>query len=382
MDDPLSHNTAWDDLYKITNEEKDILLIIIQISEPMPSESRQIRIYIKPTDEHLKDVSITTLADFFQHIQTILYQVCDEVVENECRRTGRYPNFIKENCNLILKSVTLNSADIAVGLSQSQTALPFPDIDKTIGEQAIVKTNDIFEIVREKENIFPDLSPVIANENRRYHILSEIDAIWPDELSKYNFQIGIGGRKLQKMSPKRKPVIRRALERETTQSERRVTGRLVELNVTKKHSCQIETPEGKIDCIYTSELEDIVKNNTGGFVSVSGRSKDSHTIFIESEFSIKRINNIPLKQVKIDDRLLDLKKEIDLNINYDRQTSRYLVNNDQLNIFSINVDLRSAVENIQEQIGMLWSGYVKEDISNLTESAIKFREMLKKMIEG
>ena len=49
----------------------------------MQTESRQIRIYIKPKDEHQKEVSITTIADFFQHLQLILYQVCEEIIEIE-----------------------------------------------------------------------------------------------------------------------------------------------------------------------------------------------------------------------------------------------------------------------------------------------------------
>ena len=112
--------------------------------------------------------------------------------------------------------------------------------------------------------------------------------MWPDKDSKYEYKIAIGKPKFLEMSPKRKPKIREALEQEIIQSEKTISGRLVELNVTKKHSCQIETPEGKFFCKYRPDVEDIIKINTGNFVSVSGKMKDSRTIFLESEMGNKK----------------------------------------------------------------------------------------------
>ena len=80
---------------------------------------------------------------------------------------GRYPSHIKEQCDLVLKKLTVDSADALIGLGSQQGNFPFPDIEKFIGEQAITKTNNIFLIVNEKDNIFPDLSPEIKNENSK-----------------------------------------------------------------------------------------------------------------------------------------------------------------------------------------------------------------------
>lgn len=94
----LSRGTDEDDLLCITNEENVILIITLHTSEPMQTESRKIRIYIKAKDKRKKEISITILADFFQHLQNVLYQVCDEIEENEFRKTGRYPKALIEHC--------------------------------------------------------------------------------------------------------------------------------------------------------------------------------------------------------------------------------------------------------------------------------------------
>lgn len=349
----------------------------------MQNESRQIRIYIKSKNEDIKDVPITLIASYFQNLQNILYQICEDINEDDCRHAGRYPGFIVENCELVLKKMTINSSDAIVGLSQTQTSLPFPDIGKTLGERAILKTNDVFEIVRQRDNIYPDLSPVILDEGRRYNILSEVDEIWPDENSKYDVKIGIGkidDKNLRELNPKRKPKIKQALEQEITQSERTISGRLVELNVTKKHYCQIETPDGNIFCKYKPDIEDVVRSNTGNFVSISGMMADAHTILLESESAIKGIKTISIQQIKIDDKLIDLKSDVVLDVNYDKIESKYIVDSKSFNIFAINSVFNLAIEDIQEQMGMLWKGYVQEDVSNLTKSAIEFRKVLKKLI--
>jgi hypothetical protein len=371
--DILSLHQVGEDIYF---EGNVVLVITIHTSEPMPSVTRQIRIYIKPKDEKKKFVSITTIADCFQHLQNILYQVCDEVIDNEFRKTGRYPKKVKEYCDLVLKNITISSADVAVGLSYTQIGLPLEGFEKTFGEQAITITNNIIEIVRESDDIFPELEPIISDEDRRKRILSEIDKIWPDDSSNYDYSIAVGEKKLNPMHPQRKPKIREALETEITQIEKTVFGRLIVLNFTKKHTCQIETAEGRYDCKYSPDLVDIIKNNGGEIVSLSGKLTEFKTILIESASDLTRINIIPLNEIIVDEENIVLKRPIDLDIEYDKENDEYVVENENLNVFVINDDLKEAIESLKEQIGILWVEFVKEDPSNLTDSAIEFRKTL------
>lgn len=343
-------------------------------------ESRQIRIYIKPKDEKQKEVSITAIADFFTYLQILLYQVCDEVVENETRKTGRYPKFIKEHCDLVLKNVLINSTDATVGLSSPQTILPLPDISETIGEQAISKTRRIFEIVKERDHIYPDLSPEIFDEERRYRILSAIDKMWPEAGSRYEYDIAIGEKTFCQMNPRRKPKIREALEREPIQAEITILGRLIELNLTKKHTCQIETPEGRYDCVYSADLVNLIKENAGEFVTISGDMIKSNTILLKSEFALKKIQTIPITNMIFEDNEKELKKEVRMKMDYNQEIDKYIIENDQLNIFSIDEKLDVAVDDIKRQIGVLYKAYVLENPDNLTDSAIDFRYTLIEII--
>jgi hypothetical protein len=349
----------------------------------MSSEKGQIRIYIKPKDVKKTNVSIKAIADFFTNIQNILYQVCEDTIESQYRQSGRYPDFVTDNCELVLKEMKIGSADALVALSQSQKRLPFPEIGPlNIGELAISKTDHLIDIAGTKDDINHEVAVIITNPDRRYSVLSSIYAIWPDTDSKYEYSLAVGKKKLQKMNSKRKPIIKAALDEEAPLTEKTVYGRLVEVNVTKKNSCQIETSEGRFDCKFNANLEDKIINNVRHFVSLSGILKDSRTILIENDNAIKQIREIPLYQITIDGKLQDLVNPIKLRMEYDKNTNRYLVENAQLDIFSIENTLLAAVEDVKIQINMLWKGYVEENPSKLTEGAMEYRELIKNLLEA
>ena len=56
-----------------------------------------------------------------------------------------------------------------------------------------------------------------------------------------------------------------------------------------------------------------------------------------------------------------LKTSIDLSINFDKDDEQYIVENEDLNIFAINDDLKEADGGLKEQIGTIWITFVKEN---------------------
>jgi hypothetical protein len=338
------------------------------------AQTKEIKVYLKSRDK--TQIPINLIASYFETIQNIMYLLGDQIEGNKYRIKGDYPQKIKDRCELIIKDVKLESFDATIQLSDYQCALPLDKNTITFGERTISLADQVIKVIITTDDIFPQLLKIIPDPERATRCLKDWDSIWQDDKSKYSVDVSFGQDKIVKLDPKVKPKIREALDWEIIASEKILLGRLVELNVTKKHSCQIETSEGKFNCVYKSELEDVIRENTGKFVSVAGNLKDSRTLSIESEFAIKTIHSIPIKHIFIDNQIKDLKKEVVLSVEYNKTEDKYLLTNEQLNIFAINRQLNLAVEDIQEQIWMLRQGYVEEDISNLTDSAIKFRKML------
>lgn len=81
-----------------------------------------------------------------------------------------------------------------------------------------------------------------------------------------------------------------------------------------------------------------------------------------------------------EDNEKELKKEVRMKMDYNQEIDKYIIENDQLNIFSIDEKLDVAVDDIKRQIGVLYKAYVLENPDNLTDSAIDFRYTLIEII--
>ena len=126
-------------------------------------------------------------------------------------------------------------------------------------------------------------------------------------------------------------------------------------------------------------MQDIILLHGGKFVSITGKF-EKNKIIIGKKSDLKTINTIPVYQLKIDDRIVELKTPIELKAEYDIEYERYILENKQLNIFVANNELTEAIEEFKEQFEILWKEFVEEDIFNLSESAEKFRIILQNIV--
>lgn len=87
-----------------------------------------------------------------------------------------------------------------------------------------------------------------------------------------------------------------------------------------------------------------------------------------------------LRDVTIDNQLRTLTKPLILDISYQEELDRYIVQEDALNLLTVSDDLNTGLEEIQAEIQTLWNEFVKEDIDKLSQSAITLRDELIKLI--
>ncbi|WP_424359935.1 hypothetical protein [Methanocella sp. MCL-LM] len=105
--------------------------------------------------------------------------------------------------------------------------------------------------------------------------------------------------------------------------------------------------------------------------------KGSRTIFIEDEKDIQKMEGIPLRDIKIQDKIAVLKVPLILDVQY--EDDEYIISNEELCIHSVSDSLKDAIEDIKKSIETLWIEYVDADSDTLTDDAIAFRNKLKDM---
>ncbi len=82
----------------------------------------------------------------------------------------------------------------------------------------------------------------------------------------------------------------------------------------------------------------------------------------------------PLKEVKLKGRVRELKTPLQLKVDY--YDEEYVVTNRDIGLRVISKTMKEALEEINEQIDILWSAYVEADISRMNAGAKELRKKL------
>jgi len=341
----------------------------------MSGEDKVIRIKIDSKKGKSKNIPVTVIAELLNNTQNLLCNIVDDIEGNPPRKGGDFPYTVKERCELVVKMAKIGSFDAVLAVSDTQSSLPG---SQTKGELAIIKANNIIEVIFNEDKILPKIKLEINNEKRIEKILDDIYQMCPDPESEYNIAMGFGGNKIQNLNPERKQKIKSALYRQPTKFEKVIIGRLMELRVDRKRQFQVDTDEGIITCQYTPDIENEIIKSLRNIVKVQGTlvpdKKGKFILQINDNKSIEPLSMYPLKEVKLKDKIRELKIPLQLDVNY--YDEEYIVINKDIGLRVISKTMKEALEGISEQIDSLWSTYVEADTSMMNASAKELRKKL------
>ena len=338
----------------------------------MPAPKKKIDLVIKSEKDPKANVPALVVAEKFQSLQNLLYLIGDQLEGNKYRAGGDFPNNVKERFTLVVRNLKMGSIDAALGLADTQQALP--DL-ATRGEEAIAIAGDVVNIAQSDADIPSQVAGRIPDPSRAYRCIQELVHLWPDSDSPYSVRVGFGRPRSLQLNPLRKPVIQQALCKIPEPIEKTIVGRLIQLRVDKKHECRIDTPEGEFLCKYNPEMEKVIIGNIGNIVSVIGQLKDKTKIEITSEKAIEQIPHISLNEINFRNRLHPLKVPIVLDVQYEED--QYIVSNDSFHLLVTSPSLKDGIRDIGEELAELWKEYVEVNPDTLTKDAIEFRSKLK-----
>jgi hypothetical protein len=341
----------------------------------MGNETKQIKLLIESKTKRNGPISALFVAGIFQRLQNILYYIIDDLEENPARKAGDFPSSVKEKAELVISRMDIGSIEAELTISDSQMGLPG---NATYGEKALLIADEILVSISQENNIDHALSRTIKNEYRLARVLHEFDAIWPDEQSNYNVVLGFGKRDVMSLQPSRKNVFRNVLSKPPEKAEKSVVGRLMEVRVDQRRSFQIDTAEGVVTCTYAQDLEDRILESIGRLVLIRGimalEKGGKYTLRLVSEKSIEDLKMLSLDKIRMKGRLLNLKEPILLEVIY--EDDRYWISNDKFHLRGYGPTLKTAIEDLNEEIEILWEDYVETSLEQLSMDALDFRKQL------
>ncbi|AKB59905.1 hypothetical protein [Methanosarcina barkeri] len=309
-----------------------------------------------------------------QHIQNIIFHLGDYFYGNTSRPTGDFPQIIKDSCTLFVTNIEMGSVHAEMQIGDSQVGITELG---TLGERAICATNELIEALSHKDVSKEELGEIIKDPHRLNKVLKEFYLMWPDPQSKRSLTFGFSGKVEEKLNPEQKEVIQSLLHKPVEEYEKKVFGRVYELRVDKNRRIQIDTPEGPIDCNFTADIEEDIKDIIGNIVAIRGVMKPfkgKFVLSIDSEASIERNPQYYLTSIKRDEIEVKLKEEVPIDIEF--EDDYYIASNDDLGLLAVQPKMKLLIEELKGQLNVLWQEYVLVDEEELAPSGKDLREML------
>lgn len=320
-------------------------------------------------------IPATEMVSAIQHIQNVIYHIGDYLNGTPNRPKGDFPQIVKDQCTLFITNLEIGSVIAEMQIGDAQTGLP--GLDGTYGERAISLANDLIEVISHDDVSLEGLHEKIENHHRVNKILKEFDAMWPNAQSKRALNFGFGGNPKKRLNPNQKTVIQSLLHTPFEKYEKEVFGRVIEIRVDEKRKILIDTPEGVIECNYTSDIEDAVREVIGELVTIRGMMvplKRKFILSIDNEVSIDDVSQYHLKTMKKDGIDIELIEEVLIDVDF--EDDYYIASNDDLGLLSAKPKMKQVIDEIQEELAVLWQEYVAVDESELTSSGIDLRNKL------
>lgn len=320
-------------------------------------------------------IPATEMVSAIQHIQNVIYHIGDYLNGTPNRPKGDFPQIVKDQCTLFITNLEIGSVVAEMQIGDAQTGLP--GLDGTYGERAISLANDLIEVISHDDVSLEGLHEKIENHHRVNKILKEFDAMWPNTQSKRALNFGFGGNPKKRLNPNQKTVIQSLLHTPFEKYEKEVFGRVIEIRVDEKRKILIDTPEGVIECNYTSDIEDAVREVIGELVTIRGMMvplKRKFILSIDNEVSIDDVSQYHLKTMKKDGIDIELIEEVLIDVDF--EDDYYIASNDDLGLLSAKPKMKQVIDEIQEELAVLWQEYVAVDESELTSSGIDLRNKL------
>ena len=96
-----------------------------------------------------------------------------------------------------------------------------------------------------------------------------------------------------------------------------------------------------------------------------------YALRLVNEKSIEDLKLLSLDKIRMKGRSLNLKEPISLEVIY--EDDQYWVSNDKFHLRGYGSTLKAAIEDLNEEIEILWEDYVETGLEQLSRDAMDFR---------
>jgi hypothetical protein len=323
--------------------------------------SKTIKLKIQQGNEMSSAISFgNTLINY----QKLIYEIGDHLSGGHSRSAGDFPKHIKNDFLLKISYLKIGSAE--AGLQIETPQVPIIGMP-SFADRVIDESCSIFKQINEG-NCCPDDFLKGYDTQRRLNILTDIDSIWPDEADE---DVSITAEECEDFLDKSKKgnleIMLNEFKESVSDQKHTHFGMFIRFSADI-NKIIVDTPSGKCTFKYKENEENNLKSLILNFIELETQNNQLISIKKSDEFLLDSFLNpkIPLKI------------EIPIPFKVVFEDEMYFIENDVLDIFSYDKDMRKAREDMELQLFALWEDYIFEDESKFSESGKLYKTLLLK----
>lgn len=230
---------------------------------------------------------------------------------------------------------------------------------------------------------------VIPDSTLRDRALLEMKKFFPKAGDRWGFGFGRSGVGEIHLEAKSVKTIERWFAQDEPQDAiMTVTGELIGIDFAGNKVTLRYAPTGReIICAYLPEIEDTILASRRDLIQVTGKFILDDLNNPKSLSDVMQIEAVDLSPMTFDrvefgDRVFRLREPLTLTPTLDESEQYMELCDDTLDLFVYAQNREQLVDELAEQIAVLWDEYAQEDPANLSDTAVSLQERLLKAIEG
>jgi len=331
-------------------------------------------------------LGIAEIASVLQRLQDTIYNIAEFNIaettpdkKRSFRITGKRPSYIEKRAKLTFNQCSIGSFDAEI-IGEAQVPL----VGKTMVDEAIDAFGNITYILNSAKEIEKEVKKIIPDSRHRSRIIRVMGEFWPGYENKYNIFLETAHFKHGTLNRERKRTIQHIAKEEQLLEKETATGVLAGGHLIRERKFELEMTDGrKIQCQFKKELDATIDKLLrkpivveGVFTTQAGELKK-----VAEVISVKLLNNISRKRIITEKGELKLKKELRIEISFDKDEGLWLFDYPELNIFSYGKTYDEAIEVFQNDFYELYEYYGLGDPKTMVGNALKIRQIFNILVE-
>lgn len=349
---------------------------------PTPAEREEFEFRVAGPLAEANTVPVSVLVQVLDAAQKSFYLLALMQEGREVRERARVPAEVEQKYKLICGVPKPGSYCVPATLGDVESELFTPDPIRQVAE----RFRDVGEAIT--KHAFQKLNELIPSRQMRFKVLENMKLMMPTAGSGWNLAISRKAQQFARFDEDLVPLVQESLKRpEAVGMVQTITGKLSKIDFVKRViSIIYPVTSRELDCHYDESVEEVLLENRRDLIQVTGYVILDENDVPRSISEVVSINDLDLSPFRVSlipygSKSLRFRQQLTLQPASNESFQLLSLQHDDLGIDVYAPTRDGLLNELHDQIVMLWDEYALADYGTLSPKAAALKKTLLANIE-